>query len=63
MRDDERQSAPAAGQWYEEYGGHLLPCPWHHHRHKDNPLEKSDSTDMMPAHKKIDAINNLSSDI
>lgn len=39
-RDDERQSAPAAGQWCEEFDEHLWPCPWHHHIHKDNLPEK-----------------------
>ena len=52
MEGDEKQSAPAAGQWYEEFDEHLWPYPWHHHRRKDNLLEKSNSTDVQPAHKK-----------
>lgn len=60
-RDDEGQSAPAPGQWNEEFDEHLWPCPWHLHRRKDNLLEKSNSKGAQPAHIKVNAGNNLSS--
>jgi hypothetical protein len=47
-----RENVPAPGQRYAKSDEHLWPYPWHHHKHKNIPPEKSGSIHVQPLHEK-----------